>query len=428
MIKYIQILIVIGLTSLSVFPFFFSFLPTVNTKMFLAVLGLISYVMNHFNGHTENFEKGLFKISMWALLVSFCSFITMVVNNTPDDSYLGYIISMYVWLFAAYFCVNTMKVVHGQISIEIIGYYLVGVAVLQCTLGLLINYFPFIKSIVDSLITGEKYMGVGVENRLYGIGCALDVGGGRLGAILIILSHLMILAIKRKDSQLRFIGLIGAFIYIMTVGNMMGRTASVGAAIALFYFIIYIFYSGTYDIRIMKYLNSGAIVIICGVIICIGLYNVNPEFRKLLRFGFEAFFNYFENGTFETNSTNMLSEGMIFPDNFKTWIIGDGYMASGSNDPYYTGPSDYGFYMNTDAGYSRFIFYFGLVGLSAFSLFFINVCKDCINRFVEAKYLFIAILLFNFCVWVKVSTDLFVVFAPFLCININETNEKTGYL
>lgn len=417
MFKTIQIFLTVILTSLFFFPFFFSFLPTVNTKMFLAVLGLISYVMNHLNGHTENFEKGLFKISMWALLVSFCSFITMVVNNTPDDSYLGYIISMYVWLFAAYFCVNTMKVVHGQISIEIIGYYLVGVAVMQCTLGLLINYFPFIKSIVDSLITGEKYMGVGVEDRLYGIGCALDVGGGRLGAILIILSHLIILAIKRKDSQLRFIGMIGAFIYIMTVGNMMGRTASVGAAIALFYFIIYIFYSSTYDIRIMKYINTGAIVIICGVIICIGLYNVNPEFRKLLRFGFEAFFNYFENGTFETNSTNMLSEGMIFPDNFKTWIIGDGYMASGSNDPYYTGPSDYGFYMNTDAGYSRFIFYFGLIGLSAFSLFFINVCKDCINRFVEAKYLFIAILLFNFCVWVKVSTDLFVVFAPFLCID-----------
>lgn len=417
MFKKIQILLTVILTSLFFFPFFFSFLPSVNTKMFLAVLGLISYLMNHFNGYTGNFEKGLLKISMWALLVSFCSFITMVVNNTPDDSYLGYIISMYVWLFAAYFCVNTMKVVHGQISIEIIGYYLVGVAILQCTLGLLINYFPFIKSIVDFLITGEKYMGVGVENRLYGIGCALDVGGGRLGAILIILSHLMILAIKRNDSQLKYIGLIGAFIYIMTIGNMMGRTASVGAAIALFYFISYIFYNSTYNVRIMKYINSGLIVVLCGAIICIGLYNINPDFRKLLRFGFEAFFNYFENGTFETHSTNMLSEGMIFPDNFKTWIIGDGYMASGSNDPYYTGPSDYGFYMNTDAGYSRFIFYFGLVGLSAFSLFFINVCKVCVKRFVEAKYLFIAILLFNFCVWVKVSTDLFVVFAPFLCID-----------
>lgn len=111
---------------------------------------------------------------------------------------------------------------------------------------------------------------------------------------------------------------------------------------------------------------------------------------------------------------------MIFPDNFKTWIIGDGYMASGSNDPYYIGPADYGFYMNTDAGYSRFIFYFGLIGLSSFILFFIIVCKKCINGLENDQLLFIAILILGLCIWVKVSTDLFLVFAPFLCINLNK--------
>ena len=119
----------------------------------------------------------------------------------------------------------------------------------------------------------------------------------------------------------------------------------------------------------------------------------------------------------------MLSEGLIFPDNFKTWIIGDGYMASGSNDPYYIGPADYGFYMNTDAGYSRFLFYFGLTGLVTFMLFFVNVCKECSQKVKNTGLLFTALLLLNFCIWIKVSTDIFVIFAPFLCLAASENEE-----
>lgn len=417
MIKIIQVFSIVILTSLACFPFFFSFLPSINTKMLLAVLGLMVFPLDYMNGRTQAFGKSFFRISLGALGVSFCSFLSMTINNTPDDSYLGYIVSMWVWLFAAYFCVYLMRQVHEDVSVETVGYYLVGVALLQCTLGLLINHFAFLKNLVDAYITGEKYMGVGVENRLYGIGCALDVGGGRLGAILIVLAYLMLLSIKRQKSQWVYIGLLGSFFYILVIGNMMGRTTTVGAVIA----IAYLAYSIVSNRKIQSasirsFLSTTVWVIVVGVVVCIGLYNVSPEIRKLLRFGFEAFFNYFETGKFETNSTNMLSEGLIFPDNLKTWIIGDGYMASGANDPYYIGPADYGFYMNTDAGYSRFIFYFGLIGLLTFMSFFVNVWRECAQKIKNVKLFFMAILVLNFCIWIKVSTDLFVIFAPFLCI------------
>lgn len=415
-----QVSIITILTSFFFFPFFFTILPSVNTKMFLAALGLIAFVIDRSNNHTQFFENKLFWISIGALGVSFCSFLSMTINNTPDNSYLSYIISMWVWLFAAYFCVFLMRQVHGEISLETIGYYLVAVALLQCTLGLLINYFPLINNAVNSVVTGEKYM-IGIEGRLHGIGCALDVGGGRLGAILIILAYLILQSIKHQKSWWVFTGLLGAFFYILVIGNMIGRTTTVGAAIAIAYLIFSLCSDRKIEATsIRSFLSIAVLVITIGVIICVGLYNISPEMHKLLRFGFEAFFNYFEHGTFETHSTNMLSEGMIFPDNFKTWIIGDGYMASGSNDPYYIGPADYGFYMNTDAGYSRFIFYFGLIGLSSFILFFIIVCKKCINGLENDQLLFIAILILGLCIWVKVSTDLFLVFAPFLCINLNK--------
>lgn len=419
MIKVLQVSIVTVLTSLFFFPFFFSFLPSINTKMFLAVLGLLAYCWDHIKGRTDLFERSLFKISVWALGVSFCSFLSMTINNTPDNSYLGYIMSMLVWLFAAYFCVSLMRTVHGYVSAEIVGYYLMSVALLQCTIGLLINHFPVLENLVETYITGEKYMGVGIgKARLHGIGCALDVGGGRLGAILIIIAYLILQAIEQQKSKWWFIGLLSAFLYVFVIGNMMGRTASVGGAIALAYLFFSFFYNNKKQMAsFMPFLSMSLIIIGIFAIVCIGLYHASPESRRLLRFGFEAFFNYFENGRFETNSTNMLSEGMIFPDNLKTWIVGDGYMAGTANDPYYIGPSDYGFYKNTDAGYSRFIFYFGLVGLSILILFFINVCKECINRTERMKFCFIAILILGLCIWVKVSTDIFLVFTPFLCFN-----------
>lgn len=420
MIRAIQVSIITILTSFFFFPFFFTFLPSVNTKMILAALGLITFVIDRSNNHTQFFENKLFRISIGALGVSFCSFLSMTINNTPDNSYLSYIISMWVWLFAAYFCVYLMRQVHGEVSVETIGYYLVAVALLQCTLGMLINYFPFINNAVNSIVTGEKYM-IGIEGRIHGIGCALDVGGGRLGAILIILAYVILQSIKRQKAWWVFTGLLGSFFYILVIGNMIGRTTTVGAAIAIAYLIFSLCSDRKIETTsIRSFLSIASLVVIIGVIICVGLYNVSPEMHKLLRFGFEAFFNYFEHGTFETNSTNMLSKGMIFPDNFRTWIIGDGYMASGSNDPYYIGPADYGFYMNTDAGYSRFIFYFGLIGLSSFILFFVMVCNACINGIEENKLLFIAILILGLCIWIKVSTDLFLVFALFLCINIKK--------
>lgn len=423
MFKSIQIFITVVLTSLFFFPFFFSFLPMVNTKMMLAVLGVLAYLIDHFNGKTTSFEKGLFNISIGALGVSFCSFLSMTVNGTPDDSYLGYVISMLVWLFAAYFCVSLIRRIHGEVSVEIIGYYLLGVALLQCTLALLINSLPWMGNLVDTYVTGEKYMGVNVDGRLHGIGCALDVGGGRLGAILIIAVYLMLQSIKFGKSKWQFIGLLLSFFYILVVGSMIGRTASVGASIAIAYAGYSLFFCN--DMKNNSY-GSYALptvaVLSLSIVLCVVLYNISADAMKFLRFGFEGFFNYFEHGKFETNSTNMLSEGMIFPDNWKTWIIGDGYMASGLNDPYYIGPSDYGFYMNTDAGYSRFIFYFGLIGLSVFMLFFVTVCREC-SKIKMGQFLFVALLIFNFTVWVKVSTDLFLVFAPFLCILEKSEND-----
>ena len=116
----------------------------------------------------------------------------------------------------------------------------------------------------------------------------------------------------------------------------------------------------------------------------------------------------------------------VFPDNLKTWIIGDGYFnGTESVDPYYIGEKwKIGFYQGTDVGYLRFIFYFGVTGLGAFSLFMYKVARVCMNRFVSYRSLFGVILLLNFAVWFKVSTDIFLVFALFLCMSEEENQPE----
>lgn len=113
----------------------------------------------------------------------------------------------------------------------------------------------------------------------------------------------------------------------------------------------------------------------------------------------------------------------IWPDNAKTWIIGDGYFNNPVNvDPYYTSEITEGFYKNTDVGYLRFIYYFGVIGLLLFSFYFIEVGRTCMHKFPKWKVMFFLLLILNFAVWTKVSTDIFLAFAPFLCFEDNNDN------
>ena len=147
-------------------------------------------------------------------------------------------------------------------------------------------------------------------------------------------------------------------------------------------------------------------------------FPTNEQFYNNIRFGFEGFFSLAEKGKWETNSNNILKNMVVFPDNFKTWFTGDGYFENPTYmDPYYVGPSHGGYYKNTDIGYLRFIFYFGLMGLGMFIMYFFKVANTCAERFPKYAALFWLILAINMIVWFKVSTDIFVVFALFLCIS-----------
>lgn len=422
---FLLIILSVIITDFYYFPIEFVFFPGINTKMVLAGCSIFLVGIKLARNGMGQIDKGFFWISLSALSVSLASFIAIVVNNTFDYSFTGYIISMWVWLGGAYAVIEVIKKVHGKISVPIICNYLIAVCVAQCIIAYTMNIYPPMRDWVDSLLGGEAFMSKS-EGRLYGIGAALDVAGLRFAAVLAMIAYLI--ANVKKIAMEKYIGwYIAAFLIIGIIGNMISRTATMGILVGIVYWI----YVG----RLLKWkINVRKIgIFIVGGVLFIGcivyLYKVDVTFRQNLRFGFEGFFSLFETGRWGVHSNDILLNHMIrFPETWKTWIIGDGYSANPLDeiykDPYYIGPTFHGYYMATDIGYLRFLFYFGIIGLAAFVSFFLVSGKVCMIKFPNHKALFVLLLLMNFIGWLKVATDIFLIFAPFLCLSQADNDES----
>ena len=146
------------------------------------------------------------------------------------------------------------------------------------------------------------------------------------------------------------------------------------------------------------------------------LYNTNDIFHTNLRFAFEGFFSLVETGEWHVGSNDVLMDMYVFPDNTKTWIIGDGYFSNPYADPNFLGEITEGYYMNTDVGYLRFIFYFGVIGLIIFSIMIWYAGKICRQKFPEDILLFLILTALNYIIWLKVATDCFFILGVFIAL------------
>lgn len=405
------------------FPFEFSFFPGLNTKMGLAVIGIFLAILNLIRKREVKFPHNLVRIEALATLVSVVGFIAVIANNTPDYAYATYFVSMTVWLSGAYAVCSLIKALHKELTVENITIYITCVCVTQCILALIIDSNLSVKTVVDLyILQGQGFLNE-VE-RLYGIGASLDTAGVRFSACLIFLTYVINKNKQRMTSKVLFISVI-AYVVIVVIGNMIARTTIVGVLLSLIY-AVFVFRPTRVSYGFLYLMRVVLLVMLIAIPLSVYLYNNSPQFHQLSRFAFEGFFSLAETGDWEVGSNERLKTMIVFPDNVKTWIIGDGYFANPyDTDPLYVGPYIGGYYKGTDIGYLRFIFYFGLIGLFAFSYFLISVAKECIAALPDYKMLILFILLLGFIIWMKVATDVFLVFALLLCIgNMQDATQQ----
>ncbi len=434
MYKYLVHTISVILTSFYFFPFETIFLPGVNTKMILAGIGLLILGKRLAQRRNAGINKDFFVLSLLALSISLISLLTMTINNTPDASFLTYFVSMWVWMGGAYTVVQWLDTAYGYVNARLVCNQLIAVCVIQCLIAWTKDVYPPLQAWVDSFVGGEAFMGNTKEGRLSGIGAALDVAGLRFSAVVVMIGYILSKAEELSHKQI--VTYLISFLIIAVIGNMMSRTTTVGVGLALVYWI----YS-TNLLSLKQNIKNQKLWFWLGGVLCvvipvfIYLYFTNDIFYKNIRFGFEGFFSLWETGKWQTSSNDILLNYMIvFPDNWVTWLIGDGYAANPADktlsffDPYYTGPVYHGYYMGTDIGYLRYIFYFGLIGTFVFSLFMWRSAWACIHRFKDYKMMFLMILLVNYIGWFKVSTDIFLVFAIFLVLSKENDGQTDNIL
>ncbi len=426
MIKFLMTILMGVMVSFYFFPIEFTFLPGVNTKMAMAGFGLVILIVRLAQQRKPYVDSAIFRYSLIAVLVSFIGLIAVTYNETRDYTYATYIVSMWVWLSGAYVVVTFMRALHGYISVELVCNYLIAVCTAQCISALMMDSIPAFKAFINTYVSGFGFVDTSLMNkshRLYGIGAGLDVAGLRFSTVLCAIAYITSRIASTTRKNYIWIYLV-CFVIIGLVGNMIARTTTVGVGLALLYWIYSLFKQNKTAGKENRYLWTWLVgVIVVALFIIVPLYNTNPNFRANTRFAFEGFFSLAEKGKWEVHSNNILMDMYVFPDNFKTWMIGDGYMMSPRNDPYYTGEIVGGYYMGTDVGYLRFIFYFGIFGLMSFIAFFIAITQSCMKKFPAQSMLFLLFLAVNMAGWFKVSTDVFLVFAPFLLISREENEE-----
>ena len=414
MIKWLKILLTGFLVSCFFFPVTYRFFPIANTKNLMGALGIVCMFIILIRKGELSVPRELLFLLLLSGFVSIIALFAININQTPDKTYVTYIRSAIIWLSGAFAACCVIWLTHKRISVPLVVNYLAWVCVFQCIVALLNEFIPAFRSFIDAT-TDQGQSLLQDMGRMYGLGAALDVAGSRFAATLVAIAFLMVQNRQDRDGTSQFT-LVIAFIIITVVGNMIARTTLVGVGVGLFYLAL----AEIRNIGIRRYeqdrpssIGSWALVLAIVIPVCSYFYSASPQFQDMMRFGFEGFFNYFEEGHWSTGSTSTLETMYVWPDNFKTWLIGDGYFENQRNDPNYIGTATRaGFYMGTDVGYCRYIFYFGIPGLIAISAVMIYAGVIAAQGLPKYAHIFMMGVLCNFIVWLKVSTDLF----PFLSL------------
>lgn len=409
--KFLVVLLLAFAYSGYYFPCTLKAFPIMNLKMIMAVLGLCFFVNGRLRTRNVSMRTDLLWVIILAAFISLWSFVSITYNNTTDYVYVRYFMSMATWLGGAYACITLTRYVHGRASIYLVFQYLMFVCAGHCILAILIDNVPLVKDIVDStFINGEEFFEK--HNRLYSFGVGTDKAGIRFSAVLVGIAYL----IRNEKTTRQYWIYVISFIIIVGIGSMISRTTIVGFVLALVYLLLssskMTFFIKNRTIRLL--MGLFALLIVVGVVGTV-LYNTDASVRYQMRYGFEGFFNYFERGEWETHSSNLMFKGLEqLPTEQKTWIIGDGYF----DDPLVPGA----FYMGVDMGYVRFIYYFGLIGLGIFIFYFMYCTYVLCQRDSKRRLFFVMMFLVELGVWVKITTDIFCMFALLMLLTKEETD------
>ncbi len=292
----------------------------------------------------------LFLVAFFAQLNNVDGFETALIKNSID---------IILMVFGAFFICDLIRKSIKQFSIIKLLEIIVLVFFVQGVISLIFYFIPNLYTSFTSLLNTDVSQNLYErlhlsEIRLMGIGNAFFNGVIKYGICFIILTFLR----YNQNSIFSQRGGVFLFLYLffIIVGVMTGRTFFI---VILMSILVIIFYeSKRVDKFIVKLIFTPIIILLLLVpfFFVFKSYVDIDRLNKTLDFVFELFNSYEQSGSFATTSSDATLNMYVWPNSLSTWFFGDGKFIN----------SDGSYYMHTDVGYLRYIYYFGILGTSIY--------------------------------------------------------------
>lgn len=388
MIKNIALTILIFL---SLYPFGLIYLPPLTTRVIIGVFGFIIIfirLISMLQTRSLLVRKNLIYIYLLLTCLSATSIVSVAINGTNQLVFLTFFQSATFSFLNAMLIYEVMKRLNRSTEFFLVKYIIFSIT-LQSLISLILYLRPDISALVYSYVHNSE-LGALVreqvaEKRISGFARSFFGAGMFSGMGLILIAYsIQHHYLRHKDIIIYTL----LFLFIFIIGMMMARTTIVGAILAAL--LIILPKDGKLKLASSKKLKFTTLVIITPVTLLSILTFFSPNliknYRTLIEFGFELFINFNETGKLETSSTNTVFEMFRLPNNFTTWIIGDGLW----DDPF-----SLGYYMNIDIGFLRLLYYFGVIGLFLYIMYHFILIKSSFNNNLTIFLIFIYFLILN---------------------------------
>lgn len=401
------------------FPIYPVFLP-LPTDRLIEALGLFYVVTNLRKNTSVLSNKYLLRI-LGLFIVYFCvSFFAQFRNSDGmETTFIKKSFDLILFMFSSFLiCSLYIRNNRDVFFIKILE-LVVYTFMIQGGVSLLFYFVPSLYTSYSSILRADINEGILsrahlVELRLMGVGNAFFSGVIKYGVSFIILNFLRYnrASVFYRNNLFFYVSLV----FIAVVGILTGRTFFIIIALMLVFHLLF-------NIRRFDKLIIRAIGLPVILALAIGpfifLFNNFLEvgrFDKTFNFAFELFYNLQDDEGLSTHSSEKTLSMYVWPDNLQTWLFGDGKFQL----------SDGNYYMDTDVGYVRLIYYFGVIGTLVF--FFIQYkllryVKELTTKY-NLKLMFAFIFLWLIILNLKgiAYLELFSIF--FIVAAIMDNNEK----
>lgn len=352
------------------------------------------------------------------LLIFALSCLSIFINDTSDFEFIKYPVSIIAILLSAYALVRIFSMMDIPCDFNYIAKLFIGVVFAQSVIAVLMFVIPSFYDLMTSVqaisIDETEKMSSLSDTRIIGFGSRYFGAGIIHGLALIILAYLI--RVGEYDSSILKASIV--FLIIFAVGIGMARTTFIGFGISI---LVLLPFSGLSKLNrtlvkhnIMLLLSVSSLILLAFMSTYVFFPMIISSVTPLFNFALEMFLNYFDSGSLITASTAELSTMYVWPNNIYTYFIGDG-LYSADNGLYY---------MGTDVGYLRLIFYFGILGVVFFFALQSTMLWVAVRKIKCKGILFLCLLSYVLILNFKGFADLASILALFFTIDILTKNNN----